>query len=158
MPKVRGNGPAHPRTGAHVSDDLQSYVDAALGDPEKQQELRDQWDSAVIHGTVICPCGLIRALVKAYRCLYCGLWFCVVCAEVHFGKTITEHRAALPAEQHPDCSGGSRIDGGVDKEQHVPDVEQATGGEGGTAERAKSNPDALPFGDAGEDRNGNGDE
>jgi hypothetical protein len=33
---------------------------------------------------------------NAYKCLYCGQWYCMQCAEEHFGKTITQYR-----EEHP---------------------------------------------------------
>lgn len=33
---------------------------------------------------------------QAYKCLYCGEWYCQPCAEAHFGQTIAHYRA-----QHP---------------------------------------------------------
>lgn len=41
---------------------------------------------------ISCPCSRRLALVKAYKCLYCGVWFCHSCAEEHFGKTVAEYR------------------------------------------------------------------
>ena len=35
----------------------------------------------------------------AYRCLYCGLWFCQACASTHFGATRGEYYAANAAER-----------------------------------------------------------
>lgn len=29
----------------------------------------------------------------AYRCLYCGVWFCQSCAELHFGETRSGYHA-----------------------------------------------------------------
>jgi len=43
--------------------------------------------------TITCGCGSKRAVVKMYHCLYCSEWYCVTCAEQHFGKTINEYRA-----------------------------------------------------------------
>lgn len=58
--------------------------------PEKKALLQQQWDEANEHGTIHCACGQKRALVMAYRCLYCGMWMCVPCAEVHFEMTLKE--------------------------------------------------------------------
>ena len=36
-------------------------------------------------GRVTCPCGrCVGVLTFAYRCLYCGVWFCQECAGRHF--------------------------------------------------------------------------
>jgi len=43
--------------------------------------------------TVTCQCGWERALVKMYKCLYCEMWMCILCAEIHFGKTIQQYNA-----------------------------------------------------------------
>lgn len=71
-------------------NDLQSYISRAR-DPEKKERLATQWHGAACHGEITCGCGQLRALELAYRCLYCGEFFCVSCAEKHFGKTIFEH-------------------------------------------------------------------
>ena len=69
--------------------------------------VRDQHDETVHQeaagvtlrmGTITCVCGQKRAVVKMYQCLYCGIWFCHVCAEAHFGKTVAEYR-----KEHPEC-------------------------------------------------------
>jgi len=36
---------------------------------------------------VTCPCGLRKSVTLQYRCLYCGIWFCDVCAGEHFGQS-----------------------------------------------------------------------
>jgi len=36
---------------------------------------------------VTCGCGWNLYLHDAYRCLYCGEWYCGPCAENHFGKS-----------------------------------------------------------------------
>ena len=52
----------------------------------RQQTLAQQ------RGIVDClDCQLTLAIsISAYRCLYCEGWFCVSCAERHFGKTRLE--------------------------------------------------------------------
>lgn len=37
-----------------------------------------------------CGCGRRMLLHRATRCLYCGVFFCQQCAEIHFGQTIKE--------------------------------------------------------------------
>jgi hypothetical protein len=32
-------------------------------------------------------------MANAYKCLYCGFWFCLPCAEIHFGKTKEQYAA-----------------------------------------------------------------
>lgn len=66
---------------------LQDYV-AWAKDDEKKKRLKDQWSTAHKNQIIQCGCGVIRHVMIAYRCLYCGEWFCMNCAEVHFGKTI----------------------------------------------------------------------
>ena len=34
-----------------------------------------------------CPCGRDMDVCAAYKCLFCGIWFCAVCARRHFAKT-----------------------------------------------------------------------
>ena len=58
--------------------------------PEMVEILKSQWTDAVEKRVVICPCGQRRALEKAFRCLYCGIWFCFNCGEKHFGETLQE--------------------------------------------------------------------
>lgn len=36
---------------------------------------------------VTCACGTCMPLRFAYKCLYCGQFYCQTCAEEHFGKT-----------------------------------------------------------------------
>ncbi len=39
-----------------------------------------------------CPCLKLVKLRHAYRCLYCGVFFCKECAEQHFGKTVEQYK------------------------------------------------------------------
>lgn len=41
--------------------------------------------------TITCRCGWERSALLMYKCLYCQEWFCTICAEQHFGKTIKEY-------------------------------------------------------------------
>ena len=52
--------------------------------------LRQQWHEATNGQIITCVCGKRRELFAMYRCLYCGLYLCVRCAEDHFGKTIEQ--------------------------------------------------------------------
>lgn len=48
---------------------------------------RNQWTE--LYGQdcpqVTCPCGKTLSVVRMYRCLHCGLWWCKKCAKLHFG-------------------------------------------------------------------------
>jgi hypothetical protein len=59
-------------------------------DEAKARRLKSQWCAACTTDTIECGCGIKRALRMAYRCLYCGEWFCHNCAEKHFGQTLKE--------------------------------------------------------------------
>lgn len=41
---------------------------------------------------VTCRCGLTMPLRFAYRCLYCGEFYCMKCAEIHFGKSRQQYK------------------------------------------------------------------
>lgn len=49
---------------------------------------------------VRCYCQKKLQPHHAYRCLYCGEWFCEKCAEKHFGKTKEQHRLENPIENN----------------------------------------------------------
>lgn len=40
------------------------------------------------HVKVRCGCLKMVRLIQAHRCLYCGIFFCQRCAELHFGKRV----------------------------------------------------------------------
>lgn len=42
---------------------------------------------------VRCGCGKKLWPHQAYKCLYCGEWYCKQCAEEHFGKTVAQYKA-----------------------------------------------------------------
>ena len=71
--------------------DLQFYLLSA--ESGQRSILLSQYKDAVTDGVVVCPtCGIRRALHMAFKCLYCGLWFCFGCAEKHFNQTVLEWR------------------------------------------------------------------
>ena len=53
-------------------------------------------------------CHHAKPLRFLYKCLYCGLWFCERCMEVHLGKTRTEYKAEHP-EEFSVVDGGTNI-------------------------------------------------
>jgi hypothetical protein len=40
-------------------------------------------------------CGRRVSMANAYKCLYCSFWFCLTCAEKHFGKTKEQHNTEM---------------------------------------------------------------
>ena len=42
---------------------------------------------------------------QAYKCLFCGEWFCKECAELHFGKTVEQYRKEHPIEALKEVQG-----------------------------------------------------
>lgn len=42
---------------------------------------------------VRCGCLKMVRLIQAHRCLYCGIFFCQKCAELHFGKRVRPRSA-----------------------------------------------------------------
>ena len=62
-------------------------------DLAKQKFVAGQWRellSEIPH--VTCWCGLKMPLRFAYRCLYCGEYYCQSCAESHFGITRAKYQ------------------------------------------------------------------
>jgi len=53
------------------------------------------WDELRIP-SVKCNCRQLLPLDKTFKCLYCGIWFCKECAEVHFGKTVEQYSKENP--------------------------------------------------------------
>jgi hypothetical protein len=67
---------------------LDQYLIGACA--EKREALTAQSNQAHGDNSITCGCGWVRWIGFAYRCLYCGEWFCGPCAETHFGKTIED--------------------------------------------------------------------
>lgn len=69
-----------------------------MGQAEKSEFVAKQFKEAMYHEgqkvqQVTCCCNICMPLRFAYKCLYCGEYYCLVCAEAHFGKTRAEHIA-----------------------------------------------------------------
>ncbi len=94
MGKQRPNTKKH----SNLMPALIEYLEMADTD-EKKGLLKSQWKEAVESHTVHCACGQIRAVELAYRCLYCGIWFCVPCAEFHFEMTLLEWKKKKRVER-----------------------------------------------------------
>tara|TARA_R110000787_G_scaffold336_10_gene1337 strand:+ start:4718 stop:4963 length:246 start_codon:yes stop_codon:yes gene_type:complete len=45
-------------------------------------------------------CLEYKKLDKVYKCLYCDIWYCLTCAERHFGKTKEEWIVDKRLENH----------------------------------------------------------
>ncbi|VUD48583.1 hypothetical protein TDB9533_01262 [Thalassocella blandensis] len=45
------------------------------------------------HLKIRCPCLKLVRWIDAFRCLYCGIFYCRTCAEKHFGQTVEEYKA-----------------------------------------------------------------
>lgn len=55
--------------------------------------IRDQDTHPASSLKVRCVCLKLVSIRYAYRCLYCGIFYCRECAEQHFGKTVAEYRS-----------------------------------------------------------------
>jgi len=53
--------------------------------------------------TITCGCGQKRAVVLMFQCLYCKEWYCTLCAEQHFGKTIKDFHADKNFSEGTEC-------------------------------------------------------
>lgn len=60
----------------------------------KMLKEQSNWGMAADESTVKCGCHKKVKLIYAYRCLYCGIWYCKQCAETHFGYKTTEVRGS----------------------------------------------------------------
>lgn len=87
--KIADAGTASASSACSAATDLGAYIMRAET-TEKVFRLRQQWASAVESHQIYCGCGQMRAIELAYRCLYCGEWYCARCAEIHFGKTVQQ--------------------------------------------------------------------
>jgi len=68
--------------------------------PDTVAHFKRQWIEALDvprYAVITCECGRCRPMLRMFRCLYCGCWFCQACAEVHFGKTRKEYAAEAVA-------------------------------------------------------------
>ena len=51
-----------------------------------------QWKQANSANSMItCECDDTYPLLLMYRCLYCKMYLCEICAEIHFGQTVNDY-------------------------------------------------------------------
>lgn len=69
---------------------LSYYLSKCFGSDSTKRDLLLKQHAQAMTGSkaVDCHCGSTVAIHNAYRCLYCGLWFCAPCAEEHFGMSL----------------------------------------------------------------------
>ena len=80
-----------------------------IADQHRELFLQSEAGVSILLATVTCPCGRRRGITHAVRCLYCDVWFCELCAEVHFGKTRRQHRLENPIEDaEPDTQADNQ--------------------------------------------------
>lgn len=75
----------------------QVQIPACYGAPEileKRERVRIQVQEAMTSGVVFCACSQRLPVYRAFRCLYCGEFYCTTCGERHFGMTKREWEAA----------------------------------------------------------------
>lgn len=51
-----------------------------------------------------CICGRTLPVAFLFKCLYCGIWYCQKCAEIHFGETREEYLTRTGAPRLPPLS------------------------------------------------------
>ena len=77
--------PAKPIVPAPVIDDP-----TQLSIRREMRELQTNQLSSGPRSTIImsvtCPCGYELDVRQAYKCLFCGIWFCETCAHRHFAQ------------------------------------------------------------------------
>lgn len=79
-------------------------LDNCCADVEaKRAAVRRQLHQVKHKARVTCGCGLTISVMYAFRCLYCGEYYCQRCAEAHFGMTRAEYerRHQPPAGELP---------------------------------------------------------
>lgn len=64
------------------------------GDVHTQRLLLKQAAEMDIAGATQCGCGKPINAVNSFRCVYCGQFLCVSCAEIHFGLTREDYDKA----------------------------------------------------------------
>lgn len=66
---------------------MRPYTPVPLTEDQKMERragLKAQLLEVLQHGRVTCECGESIAVMHAYKCFYCGFWFCPACARLHF--------------------------------------------------------------------------
>jgi hypothetical protein len=73
------------------SIDLDYYLTRSSLELIKVRLILRQADDMEHKAETHCGCGALINALNGFRCLYCGLWLCVQCAETHFGLTRKEY-------------------------------------------------------------------
>lgn len=81
-------------------DEMKEYEESLkIVYKQTQETVKQELSGITVRLAIItCPCGQKKSLVNSYRCLYCKVMFCDMCAEEHFGKTVEEYRNERKAE------------------------------------------------------------
>lgn len=76
----------------------EDWIDKANFIKKQIKETVDQDSNGVTVrlATITCRCGWKRSIMHMFQCLYCKEWFCHLCAETHFGKTVEQYRKENP--------------------------------------------------------------
>lgn len=65
---------------------------AELVKRQVRETVKQEADGVTVRmATITCGCGWERGIMHMYQCLYCRVWFCQICAEKHFGKTVEQY-------------------------------------------------------------------
>jgi hypothetical protein len=56
-----------------------------MNDAAKRARVAAQLRQVGTAARVTCGCGKTLPILLAYRCFWCGEWFCPACARDHFG-------------------------------------------------------------------------
>jgi len=67
--------------------ELKHYLHRSKNKALLQKILKRQAAEMQKGGSTFCGCGTQLNIMNSFRCLYCGLFLCVSCAETHFGIT-----------------------------------------------------------------------
>lgn len=79
-------------------NDISAYAEHC--DTEKDEKtLFMQHKQMAQHALVQCVCGRRKTIMQMFKCYYCGLVFCPVCAPEHFGETVEDHRERRTIER-----------------------------------------------------------
>ena len=86
---------------SHCKDFMRPYIPKPVPESVKKEgraKLYRQCREVITDNHVTCECGRIVRLTMAYKCFYCGLWFCHTCARKHFAVPEEWQGWSLPHE------------------------------------------------------------
>lgn len=66
---------------------LKHYLGRMKHETTKHRLIKRQAVELFRMGVTQCGCGQTLNALNSFRCLYCGVFLCVKCAEAHFGVT-----------------------------------------------------------------------